>query len=735
MFRWWLLMILLIIDFIQAGVLSEHHQPYRLCGTPQISAFDMETEMQKLKKEDPTVYEKWQEEIERVNLFNSKTTQQKLFWAFNFTTNQYYTVQATLRKSGAFTKIWVEDASWNTYVNDTILDELLTNLENYSGANSIDPSRGIVEIDTFLFGQPPNYDGDSITDFLILDIKDSFNPSNNNLSFIAGYFSPTDQTNNSTSNKMDLMYLDAYPAIFYQNTYRTDAVLSTTAHEFQHLIHYHYDKNEELWINEGLSELAGTYCGYGINFPNLYLQNTNQSLIQWDGEVKDYSRVNLWTLYCAEQIGLPFIKNLTQNPLHGVSGFNDSIIRSGSSIDINTVFSQWILANYINDQNLDPRLGYSWHEAVGLKAQMNKLIVSYPQNVEGNLEKYGVEYHQFRGQDSLQISFLSALPYNFWIVAKNPTYRINQLTASSFTDSQFSEDSTYVLILYGLSNDLSYRYNAFARYSLRYFEISYDDNQTNLSVNFSSVPAIAANRFIIPESNLDLEKIRFWSGSKDYVATIRILENRVNNFPGNDLIDPIQVDVKTENSWIDVDMTSSLTGLQKNQVIYAAVEVNNDTKRLGYDDQITPGISYLNINNTWRLLSDFVFSGNQPANGVWMIRAIFSGLALSDTSTQPNDNDKLVVYGAYPNILSAHEKGTTIQYSSISSQEIQFTVYNALGQKVAEKIEPATGSIYWNGYGRYGPLASGIYFFQLKYTHQESNRIVRSRFHKIFILN
>ncbi len=196
---------------------------------------------------------------------------------------------------------------------------------------------------------------------------------------------------------------------------------------------------------------------------------------------------------------------------------------------------------------------------------------------------------------------------------------------------------------------------------------------------------------MVPESDLELEKVRFWSGSKEYTATIRILDNR-NNFPGNDLISPFSINVNAENSWIDVEMASILTGLDKNQVIYVAVEINNTNIRLGYDDKITSGVSYLNLNNTWRLLSDFVFNGNQPANGVWMIRAIFSGLALSDTIPLPDGEDELIVYGAYPNIFSANRQGTTIRYSSFVDGDIHLMVYNSLGQKVADKKEPASAS-------------------------------------------
>ena len=735
MLRLILSFILFLGPILKADQLNGNYQPQRTCGTSQISSYDPVSEIEKLKVKNPAAYRLLLKEIERVELFNSQMVQQKLFWAYNFTTNQYYTVPATLRKTGIFSKIWVEDASWNTYVTDTVLNELLANLENYSGSTSLDPSRGIIEIDTMLFGQPPNYDGDGITDFFILDIKDSFNPATNNYSFIAGYFSPSDQTNNSTSNKMDLMYLDAYPAIFYQNSYRIEPVLSTTAHEFQHLIHHHYDKNEDLWVNEGLSELAGTYCGYGLNFPDLYLQDTNQSLIKWGGEVKDYSRVNLWTLYCAEQLGLAFIKSLTQNASNGTTGFNESIANSGGTGNLNTVYSNWILANLINDTTSDPKYGYYLAEARDLKVKIGKLVVTYPQNIQGLVEQLAVEYHQFRGSDSLEISFLSSLPENFWTVSKDSDFVIDELTQNYYLIPDFSEDSTYILLLFSLSSDLSYSYNTFAKYSLRYYELSYDDNETDLAVNFPSVPAKAANRFIVPETGLELEKISFWSGSKDYNATLRILENMANNFPGSDLITPLVVSIANENSWIEVELPVPLAGLVEDQVIYAAVEFNDATKRMGYDNQSNPGKSYLSLSGVWHLLSDFVFSGNQPANGIWMIRTIFSGLALSDTTPLPQTPEELIVYGAYPNIFSAYADGTTILYNSQDPGEIRLSVFNSLGQKVSQKSEESAGSINWNGYGNSGPLASGIYFYQLEYLSPVSNKTLKSKFNKIFIIN
>ncbi len=730
-----ILLVLFTFLDLQAEPLSTIHSPGKTCGTDQISRDDGQRRLEDMKRNDPDTYRALLLEAQRVETFNKSATQQRMFWGYNFTTSQYYSLAATLRKTGNFTRIWVEDASWsNNYVNNNVLDELLANLETYSGSTSLDPNRGIVEIDTLLFGQPPNYDGDGIIDFLILDIRDSFNPNVSNSSFIAGYFSPTDQTNLTNSNRMDLMYLDAYPGIFYQNTYRTERVLSTTAHEIQHLIHYTYDQNEELWVNEGLSELAGTFCGYGLDFPHLFLDDATQSLVSWGGEVKDYARVNLWTLYCAEQFGLTFIKNLVQNVQNGSVGFNEAIISSGNSGNLTSVFSTWVLANSINDINLDPRFGYQRGEARGLKAKITRLVTTFPANTSGSINPYAAEYHQFRGEDSLSLTFSGTIPQNYLTISTGQEYHIQTISGNSISVPDFTEDSTYVLILFAASNSATYRYDAFAKYSLKYYEIVHDDGTTDVKVSFSTSPAVAANRFVVPESDLELESISFWSGSTDYLARVRVLDNQPSNLPGTDIIPPLDVPVTVENSWISAVMPVPPGNLTQNTVLYVGIEINQVNKSLGYDNRPLPGNSFLNLGTGWRPLSDFQISG-QPANGVWMIRAVFTGLVVSDTASPDISTEEILVAQNHRNPFSSSGMGTYIRYVTPNPGRIRLMVYNTLGQKIAEISQTAGVEIFWDGSGPTGPVAAGIYFYRIIFDDMITGRTLKSPFKRMVVLN
>ena len=94
--------------------------------------------MDKMKLNDPIQYQALLQENEQLIRFNKINSRQQMFWAYNFNTDEFYTITATLRKNGEMVKIWVEDESWNNnYVNNTTLDVLLSNLEEFSGSWNI----------------------------------------------------------------------------------------------------------------------------------------------------------------------------------------------------------------------------------------------------------------------------------------------------------------------------------------------------------------------------------------------------------------------------------------------------------------------------------------------------------------------------------------------------------------------------------------------------------------------
>jgi len=731
-----LFLILFFIGIGESQILTVTEGPMKICGTPQIDAEKIRVQLDSLRQANPAEYERIMERAREIEAFNRKSPQDQIFYAYNFKINSHYEVVARLHRTGNLTKIWVENDSWDKgYVNDTILDELLQNLEVHSGSNSIDPNRGIIELDTLMFGQPPDVDGDGYVHFLILDIQDSFDSTQSSSSFVAGYFYSRDQTNQTFSNHKDMLYLDSYPAIYYQGNLRTDRVLSTTAHEFQHLIHYRYDPNEADWVNEGLSELAGTYCGYGLDFPNLYLSETNVSLTSWSGEVKDYSRVNLWTLYCAEQFGLTFIKQLTQNPLQSIEGFNQALTLSGYSETLQSIFPDWILANLINDHSFDFRLGYQWQEAQNLHAGMSEIISEYPDNFTktGIIKDYGAEYHQFLGEDSLQIQFSGNLPETYWVVSKNNDYRIVAFPGTEISEPDFSLDSTYVLVLYSTIGEANYSYSASAVQSIQRYEMSYDDGVAEWNIQFTG---IAANRFVVPEEKLILYKVRFWTSAENFQARIRLYLPSYTGMPGSEIISPIDTMVSYGKTWIDVSIPEQLI-LNKNEIVFAGVEISSSQKSLGFDISSPDDQSYLNVGSGWAKVSAYQTNTGDPLNGDWMIRAVFLKLVSSDSIPLQGIEPTFVLHGSYPNPFTVRGNSVTFRFGISEAGVIRLVIYNILGQRVFEEEQTYSNpgdnlEIRWDGEGRNGELPSGIYFYQLRYYnpslgtefHSENRKIV-----------
>lgn len=124
------------------------------------------------------------------------------------------------------------------------------------------------------FGPPSDVDGDGKIKILIFDIKDG---ATANSAYVAGFYDPINYFPDNffsrvRSNFSEVLYLDGRELIA-ANTTDPNAFASTAAHEFQHLLRfprmYEANQNDELWINEGTSEVASDLAGFGPQISRL----------------------------------------------------------------------------------------------------------------------------------------------------------------------------------------------------------------------------------------------------------------------------------------------------------------------------------------------------------------------------------------------------------------------------------------------------------------------------------
>ncbi len=260
-----------------------------------------------------------------------------------------------------------------------------------------------------------DHNGRSI--ILITDLGGS--PEN----MVLGYFHPIDYKSSQDyprSNEADMFYINS-KLLKYIREGEFDFeqhLLSTLAHEFQHLIFYmekllSYNSEvggvNDVWINEGFSGLAEYLSGYyqykkdNRITSHYFNQPAQESVLLWNNELSDYGASNLFALYLYDQFGSEIVKqiNTTYKP-------PAKIIASQSRRNFSELLLDWSLTNYISDlQPENNRYSYAYpdnfyHDPIKLEAKPDygyrkNEVITESSNFEFDIESTGVKYYKIKG--------------------------------------------------------------------------------------------------------------------------------------------------------------------------------------------------------------------------------------------------------------------------------------------------------------------------------------------------
>jgi hypothetical protein len=207
------------------------------------------------------------------------------FWVTNVDTNESFRIDATLQYETDHVYFWIQDG---VNFNQNQLRNLVEEFENK-----------IYPTNREFFGSEwtPGVDGDP--HLYIIYAK--------GLGFsLAGYFSSADSLHplaHEYSNGHETFMLNADNVGL--NEEFTYGVL---AHEFQHMIHWYGDANEESWLNEGFSELATLLNKYDPGgFDYSFIRNPDLQLNDWpndpDATTPHYGAGFLFTTYFLDRFG------------------------------------------------------------------------------------------------------------------------------------------------------------------------------------------------------------------------------------------------------------------------------------------------------------------------------------------------------------------------------------------------------------------------------------------------
>ncbi|MBN1218696.1 MAG: immune inhibitor A [Anaerolineae bacterium] len=228
-----------------------------------------------------------------------------------------------------------------------------------------------------------------------------------NVPGVAGYFSASNEYSHLAepySNEREMFFINLN-SLQPGNDY-FDGVL---AHEFQHMIHWHQDRNEETWVNEGLSELATFLNGYGSsNFVGAYTAAPDTQLTSWaespGAAAANYGAGFLFMAYFLQRYGEEMTQAVVANPQNGIAGFNAVLAERGYSERFDDIFADFVVANFLQDPTLETRKWDYQGFNPGPVALAERYSV-YPQAKQTTVQQYGADYIELTGLGGVEVVF------------------------------------------------------------------------------------------------------------------------------------------------------------------------------------------------------------------------------------------------------------------------------------------------------------------------------------------
>jgi len=294
---------------------------------------------------------------------------------------------ATCRAVGEHCYIFVSNEEWNVTMTQADVDTVFDYLENTT-MNGDD--FGAIQMDIDLFGPIPDELDNDEKIIVYYSALGSFNGST-----FDGYFSSYNQVTEAEaaimnppghSNECEMIYMTCSPLD------PTDPTrISVLSHELQHLIHWGQDINEDIWVNEGMAELAMLH--FGLPDPiTSFNSNANYSLNMWDQQWKDYVKVLLFFSYLDEKISSEnFIQDVVSEPLNGIAGIRNQLIEHGYQAPFETFFINWTIANYLDEPEIYNGI-YNYESLELPNFSYNTFINSYPGGEEETVQPWATRY-------------------------------------------------------------------------------------------------------------------------------------------------------------------------------------------------------------------------------------------------------------------------------------------------------------------------------------------------------
>ncbi len=312
----------------------------------------------------------------------------RLFHASNVDTEEQFDLYATLQYKTEHVYMWVEEG------------ERVDQDELEAAADLFEEQSYVTNRAFFGSEWNPGVDNDPH-----LSILHATNLGNS----VAGYYSSADEFVSQVredSNEMEMFYINidnvSPNSAFYNGV---------LAHEFQHMIHWYNDRNEETWLNEGFSELATYLNGFDVGGTDyLFTEAPDTQLNTWPSGPgsagPNYGGAYLFTSYFLDRFGSDATKALVAHEENAFTSVEDVLESQGSDLSYEALFGDWIIANLLDDPTLaDGRYGYEDIDPPGVDIETTYFQNAYPVSEEATVHQHGTDYIELQGERPLTFTF------------------------------------------------------------------------------------------------------------------------------------------------------------------------------------------------------------------------------------------------------------------------------------------------------------------------------------------
>lgn len=645
----------------------------------------------------------------------------------NTSTNAFFTVPSTCRAVGTNCYVFVEDASWGSKVTQAEVDSVTKAFDASTPANA---SKGIFQTDVDTFGNPPDIDGDPKIIILILDIQDGYNGSGG---YVAGYFHSINELPTGTyanSNQAEIYYLDCNPLQLTTHNGLVDG-MSTTAHEFQHMIHFNYDDSEISFVNEGCSLVAEVVAGYSLYDQSGFTGEPNHYLLDWryndnTNVLKDYSRAARFSVYLHDQFGAGFFKPLVQSAQHGVAGYNSAFQTIGTPLRFTDVVKNWSVANAVNNSSVDASYGYSYPGISTITGTQfyNPNVPASARTVQG----YSADYFSFVAGSNLTVTF--TLPASSPLLIKAVTTGTGGMQVADVDPSapyHLSEFGNTIdkvtFIVMNASVSTSSGYTMQSSGTSESVEMKYDLAEPTGYLGNASGDTVSVRFDGVPDARLDSVRVA--------IRRAGTMTGGVWKYSGNPGASPLGEPIATNlsatvtgtpgvpypvpwNNWATIDLTSlNISAASPFAVAFACAGAYASNPRVmttesPIPDKIT-SLTYSTTDGGW-----FYYVSNNAGDSVftYLIRAYAS--FVNPNGIKENVELLPAEFSLSQNYPNPFNPNTVINYQLPKNSFVTLKVYDGIGREVATLVngmqEAGGHTTSFNA----SHLPSGLYYYTLQ---------------------